>query len=83
MEKEGMVVSRGNGFDRELSRRRYSITRWGDTYLEYMANALVEYGEEIDAFFQLFNKALAGEPRLAQGDLRSERETREYAQARN
>lgn len=82
LEKEGMIVSRGNSSDRELSRRRYSITNWGNTYLEYLANALVEYGEEIEIFFQLFNKPLAGEPRLEQGDLRCERETREHAQTR-
>jgi DNA-binding PadR family transcriptional regulator len=82
MEKEGMIVSRGDGFDRELSRHWYSITRWGDTYLEYLANALVEYGEEIDVFFRLFNRQLASEPQLEQDDLRGERETREDAQAR-
>ena len=59
MEKEGMIVSRGDSFDREPSRHRYSITKWGDAYLEYLANALVEYGEEIDLFFRLFNKQLA------------------------
>lgn len=84
MEKEGMVVSRGgDGFDRELSRRRYSITKWGDTYLEYLANALVEYGEEMDVFFRLFNRQLVSEPRLKQGDVQRERKTREDAQARN
>lgn len=82
MEKEGMIVSSGDGFDRELSRRRYSITKWGEAYLEYLANALVEYGEEIDLFFRLFNKQLASEPRLEHDDLQSERGTRKDAQAR-
>lgn len=82
MEKEGMIVSRGDGFDREPSRPRYSITKWGDTYLEYLANALVEYGEEINLFFRLFDRQLAWEPRLEHDDLQSERETRRDAQAR-
>ena len=57
MEKERLIVSRGDGFGRDLSQRRYSITKWGDTYLEYLANALVEYGEEIEIFFRLFNNS--------------------------
>ena len=79
MEKEGMIVSRGDGFERELSRRRYSITEWGETYLEYLANALVEYGEEIEIFFRLFNKQVASEPQLEQDDLQRGRETRNDA----
>jgi DNA-binding PadR family transcriptional regulator len=82
MEKEGMVVSSGDDFDREVSRRRYSITEWGNACLECMANAIGQYGEEIDLFFRLFNEYLASEPRLEQVDLRSERETRNAAQAR-
>jgi PadR family transcriptional regulator PadR len=82
LEKEGMIVSSGDGLENELSRRRYSITKWGDTYLEYLANTLVEYGEEIDLFFRLFNKQFAGEPRLEQVDLQSERGTRNDARAR-
>ncbi len=82
MEKEGLIVSRGDGFERDLSRRRYSITTWGDTYLEYLANALVEYGEEIEIFFRLFNKQISSEPRLEQDDLQRRRETRNDAQAR-
>ena len=82
MEKEGMVVSSGDDFDREVSRRRYSITEWGNACLECMANAIGQYGEEIDLFFRLFNKYPASEPRLEQVDLQSERETRNDAQAR-
>ena len=82
LEKEGMIVSRGDGFDREPPRRRYSITKWGDAYLEYLANALVEYGEEIDLFFRLFDKQYSGEPRLEHDDLQSERETRNDARVR-
>jgi len=64
MEKEGVLVSEDDGFDRELSRRRYSITELGDAYLEYLADALLQYGEEIDLFFRVYNKQLTGEPRL-------------------
>ncbi len=81
MEKEGMVVSRDNDFEHEVSRRRYSITVWGNACLECMANAIGQYGEEIDHFFRLFNEHLASEPRLERVDLRSERETRNDAQA--
>lgn len=81
MEKEGMVVSRGDDFDREVSRRRYSITEWGNACLECMANAIGQYGEEIDLFFRLFKECLANEPRLEHGQPRSERETRNDAQA--
>jgi DNA-binding PadR family transcriptional regulator len=82
MEKEGLIVSGGDGFERDLSRRRYSITKWGETYLEYLANALVEYGEEIGIFFRLFDKQLASELRLEQDDLQRGRETRNDAKAR-
>ncbi len=64
MEKEGVLVSEDDGFDRELSRRRYSITELGDAYLEYLADALLQYGEKIDLFFRLYNKPLIREPRL-------------------
>lgn len=83
MEKEGVIVSAGDGFERELSRRRYSITELGEAYLEYLANALMQYGEEIDLFFQLCEKQLAREPRLEHDELQSERkEARENAQVR-
>jgi len=83
MEKEGVIVSASDGFERELSRRRYSITQLGEAYLEYLANALMQYGEEIDLFFRLCDKQLAREPRLEHDELQSERkETRENAQVR-
>jgi DNA-binding PadR family transcriptional regulator len=64
MDNEGVLVSEDDGFDRELSRRRYSITESGDAYLEYLADALMQYGENIDLFFRLYNKPLTREPRL-------------------
>jgi poly-beta-hydroxybutyrate-responsive repressor len=64
MENEGVLVSEDDGFDRELSRRRYSITESGDAYLEYLADALTQYEEKIDLFFRFYNKPLTREPRL-------------------
>jgi PadR family transcriptional regulator, regulatory protein PadR len=64
MEKEGVLVSEDERFDRELSRRRYSITESGDAYLEYLADALTQYGEEIDLFLRLYNEQLTRESRL-------------------
>lgn len=56
MEKEGVLVSEEDKFDRTLSRRKYSITELGNVYLEYLANALMQYGEEVDLFLQIYNK---------------------------
>jgi poly-beta-hydroxybutyrate-responsive repressor len=69
MENEGVLVCEDDGFDRELSRRRYSITESGDAYLEYLADALTQYGEKIDHFFRVYNKQLTREPRLKHGGL--------------
>lgn len=69
MENEGVLVCEDDGFDRELSRRRYSITESGDAYLEYLADALTQYGEKIDLFFRVYNKQLTREPRLRHGGL--------------
>jgi poly-beta-hydroxybutyrate-responsive repressor len=60
MEKEGVLVSEDDGFDRRLSRHRYSITESGDAYLEYLADTLMQYGEEIDLFLRLYNKQPPG-----------------------
>ena len=56
MEKEGVLVSEEDKFDPMLSRRKYSITELGNVYLEYLANALMQYGEEIDLFLQIYNE---------------------------
>ena len=56
MEKEGVLVSEEDKFDPMLSRRKYSITELGNFYLEYLANALMQYGEEIDLFLQIYNE---------------------------
>jgi DNA-binding PadR family transcriptional regulator len=59
MEKEGVLVSEEDKFDLMLSRRKYSITELGNVYLEYLANALMQYGGEIDLFLQIYNKQTA------------------------
>lgn len=56
MEKEGVLVSEEDKFDRMLSRRNYSITELGNVYLEYLANALMQYGEEVNLFLQIYSK---------------------------
>ena len=56
MEKEGVLVSEEDKFDPMLSRRKYSITELGNVYLESLANALMQYGEEVDLFLQIYNK---------------------------
>ena len=56
MEKEGVLVSEEDKFDRMLSRRQYSLTELGDVYLESLANALMQYREEVDLFLQIYNK---------------------------
>ena len=56
MEKEGVLVSEEDKVDRMLSRRKYSITELGNLYLECLANALMQYGEEIHLFLQIYNR---------------------------
>ncbi len=54
MEREGMISSEGDGLDGHLPRRRFSITGWGEAYLELWANALTRYEKEIDLFFDTY-----------------------------
>lgn len=82
MEKDGTIAANDDGSEREPSRRRYSITELGDAYLEYLANTLMQYGEEIDLFFRLFDKQFARGLQLEHDELQSERETRKDAQTR-
>jgi DNA-binding PadR family transcriptional regulator len=59
MEREGVLVISGNdeaGRGAYPRRRRYAITELGDAYLEYLASTLVQYGQEIDLFFRLFEE---------------------------
>jgi poly-beta-hydroxybutyrate-responsive repressor len=56
MKKEGMVVSERDGVDGGTSWRRYSITESGEAYLEFWANSLAQYQEEIDLFFRAYDE---------------------------
>lgn len=56
MEEERLIVSERDGFEFDLSQLRYSITEEGRAYLEFWANSLEQYRQEIDLFFRLYNK---------------------------
>jgi DNA-binding PadR family transcriptional regulator len=59
MEKEGMIVSELDVFDRGTFRRRYAITGSGEAYLAYLADVLAQYRKEIDLFFRFYNEQIA------------------------
>lgn len=63
MEKEGLVVSESDGFDRDPSQRRYSITGLGKAYLECLANALTQYRKEMGLFLRIYDEQYASESR--------------------
>jgi PadR family transcriptional regulator PadR len=56
MEEEGMVVSKYDASDGRLSRRRYSISEPGEAYVEFWANSLTRYQEEVNFFLHLYNE---------------------------
>ncbi len=56
MEEESLIVSERDGFEFALSQRRYSIKEEGRAYLEFWANSLEQYREEIDLFFRLYKE---------------------------
>ena len=60
MESEGLVVSERDGSDYGLTRRWYSITAPGESYLESWAGSLARYQEEIDLFFALYEGSARG-----------------------
>ena len=55
MEEEGLVVSEHEWSDGRLS-WRYSIREPGEAYLEFWANSLARYREEVDFFLHLYNE---------------------------
>ncbi len=72
IEREGvLVISGDDGAGRRAypRRRRYAITELGDAYLEYLANTLVQYGQEIDLIFRLFEEQTATGLRSERNDL--------------
>jgi DNA-binding PadR family transcriptional regulator len=56
MEKEGLVVSESDGFDRGPSQRRFAITGLGKAYLECLANALTQYRKEMALFLRIYDE---------------------------
>lgn len=54
MEREGMVVSERDGSDLTLSRRRYSSTGPGESYLESWADSLARYQVMVDLFLTVY-----------------------------
>ena len=54
MEGEGLVLSGGNRLDRRLPLHKYSITELGEAYLEFWANSLARYQEDIDLFLRAY-----------------------------
>src|SRR5215210_5187978 len=54
MEGEGMILSEGDGLDRVMPRRKYSITESGKAYVEFWANSLARYQEDIDLFLRAY-----------------------------
>lgn len=78
MQKEGMIVSQLDAFDRGAYRRRYAITELGEAYLEYLANALAQDQKEVDLFFRLYDEQraleVAGEARNLQGKKKGEKD---------
>lgn len=58
MEREGLVFSHREEFEYMLSRRSYGITASGEAYLEFPAESLREYREEMDRFFTVYESPL-------------------------
>lgn len=60
MEREDLVVSERDGLDHGPTRRWYSITAPGESYLESWSDSLARYQEEIGLFFALYEGAAGG-----------------------
>lgn len=63
MENEGIVFSERDGFDCGLPLRKYSITESGEDYLEFWANSLAEYREDMDLFLEVYAGEIGREAR--------------------
>lgn len=53
-EEEGLVYSGWDDLGYLLSRRRYGLTEGGGAYIEFLANSLVSYREEISTFLHVY-----------------------------
>lgn len=58
MEREGLIFSRRERFEYMLSRHSYGITASGEAYLEFLAESLREYREEMDRFFTVYERRI-------------------------
>jgi PadR family transcriptional regulator, regulatory protein PadR len=63
MEKEGIVVSTPEGPDSEPCWLQYSITASGEAYLEYLANLLDQYRDEVNLLFRFYKEQCIAEGR--------------------
>jgi DNA-binding PadR family transcriptional regulator len=59
-----MVLSERDGLDCRLPRRNYSITEAGEDYLEFWANSLAEYRENMDLFLEVYAGGIGCEARV-------------------
>jgi PadR family transcriptional regulator, regulatory protein PadR len=57
MEEEGLVLSARDGGEHRLARRWFEITDQGRAYLEFWADSLKKYQEEMDAFFEIYERS--------------------------
>lgn len=60
IEGEGMVFCDRDEDGHETPERRYSITEAGESYLEFWAESLVRYREEIDLFSEVYERTGRG-----------------------
>ncbi len=56
MEDEGMVFCNRDGDDHEAPKRSYVITEDGESYLAFWAESLVRYQQEINSFFDAYER---------------------------
>lgn len=59
MEGEGLISSRREDSEYSLSRRSYGITESGEAYLEFLAESLKKYRQEMDRFFEVYERTPA------------------------
>ncbi len=74
MEKEGMIVSELDVFNRGTFRRRCAITGSGEAYLAYLADVLAQYRKGVDLFFRFYNEQRAPEGTVEAPGLRGGKE---------
>ena len=63
MEQEGIVVSKPERSDSEPCWLKYSITASGEAYLDYLANLLGQYRDEVNLLFRFYKEQCMPEGR--------------------